>query len=127
MILFLDENLPPGVARALEDLGECEAHHLTDHLSRGVRDEEVFAFLATKPGWYLLTQDEKIRRRPHELAALKAAGVGAFFLTGSAVRDRRELMMFILAKLPLMREVAARERPPFIFGIPDRGKPDKLA
>ena len=121
MILCFDENMPPGVAKGLQALGECEAVHITDHLPRGTPDEEVFRYIAEKSGWYLVTQDQRIQRNPLQRRALAAAGIGAFILTGRAQRDRREMMVFILERLPEMGEQVAATPVPFIFGIPDRG------
>lgn len=124
MILFFDENMPPRVADALRALGTVEAWHLTQHLPRGTPDEEVFAFLAGKD-WLLVTQDERIRKRPHQRQALLAAGVGAFILTGRADRNVEQTLQFLLSRLDEMRRLAGAARP-FIFGVPDKGKIDRL-
>ena len=125
MILFLDENMPPSVAAALHALGTVEAHHLLAHLPRGTPDEEIFEFVARRQ-WILLTQDERIKRNPHQRRALLESGIGAFILTGRAERSTEDMMRFLLERLPEMREELEGVEPPFIFGVPDRGGIQRL-
>jgi predicted nuclease of predicted toxin-antitoxin system len=126
LILFFDENIPPKVAASLQALGSCEARHLVDHLPRGTPDEQVFAFLAER-GWFLVTHDHRMKRNPHQRQALMQAGIGAFILTGRVQRSKEEMMIFILECLPKITELAEATERPFIFGIPDRGKFERLA
>lgn len=125
LIFLLDENMPPKVAAALQALGSCEARHVVDHLPRGTPDEQVFTF-ASAQGWILLTQDVRIRRNPHQRAALLQAGIGAFILTGRADRSVEQMMIFILERLPQIVEAARRSTPPYIYGVPDRGRIERL-
>ncbi|MGQ0715046.1 MAG: DUF5615 family PIN-like protein [Gemmatimonadaceae bacterium] len=125
MILFFDENIPPKVAAALQALGSCEARHLVDHLPRGTPDETVFQFLAEK-GWFLVTQDYRIKRNPHQRRVLLQAGLGAFILTGRGHRSVEEMMIFVLECLPEIRVYAEETRKPFIYGISDKRKFEKL-
>lgn len=120
MIFFFDENMPPKVAAALQALGTCEARHLVDYLPRGTPDEEVFAFVSSQ-GWFLVTQDARIKRKPHQRRALLESGIGAFILTGRAERSVEEMMIFLLDRMPEILEAAQNVSPPFIFGVPDRG------
>jgi predicted nuclease of predicted toxin-antitoxin system len=125
VILLLDENMPPKVADALHALGTVEAYHVTKYLPRGTADVEVFAFLADKD-WVLVTQDERIRKRPHELAALRGANVGAFILTGRTNRTVEEMLSFLAACLGEMRKLVEKTRRPYIYGISDKRKFDRL-
>lgn len=125
MILFFDENVPPKVAASLQALGSCEARHLVDHLPRGTPDEQIFQFLAER-GWLLVTQDYRIKRNPHQRQALLQAGVGAFIFTGRTDRSKEEMMIFILECLPAMGEFAANTQRPFIMGISDKRKFERL-
>jgi predicted nuclease of predicted toxin-antitoxin system len=125
LIFLFDENMPPRVAAALQALGTCEARHVVDHLPRGTPDEQVFEFAAAR-GWVLVTQDIRIRRNPHQRAALLQAGIGAFILTGRGGRSVEQMMIFLLERFPHILEAAAATRPPFIWGVPDRGRLDRL-
>ena len=127
MILLLDENMPPRVADALHTLGTVEAYHVTKYLPKGTSDVEVFEFLADKPEWVLVTQDEKIRKRKHELAALRQAKVGAFILTGSTDRNVEEMLAFLAGCLSGMRKHADSTKRPYVIGISDRKRFEQLA
>lgn len=96
-----------------------------DHLPRGSPDEDVFK-LAAGNDWFLVTQDARIRRNPHQRRALLQAGIGAFILTGRADRSVEEMMILLLERFPEILRVAAQTRPPFIFGIADRGRVERL-
>lgn len=117
--------MPPRVAAALQVLGTCEARHVLDHLPRGTGDEQVFSFAAAE-GWLLVTQDANIRRKPHQRAALIQAGIGAFILTGRAQRSVEDMMAFLLGRFTDINALAAATTPPFIFGVPDRGRIERL-
>ncbi len=127
MILFCDENIPFDVARALAPLAGagCKVVHLLDHLKAGTKDEAVFTHVA-KIEAHLLTQDARIRRRLHQLEALKQAGVGAFIVSGKAERDMSELAILLIRALPEIRSRAADTRRPFVYAISDRGKLERL-
>jgi PIN like domain len=77
-------------------------------------------------GWFLVTQDKKIKRKKHELEALRRAGLGAFIFTGRAERDIDSMMMLVLKSFNEMQRLATQTKRPFIFGISDRGSIDRL-
>ena len=126
MILLLDENMPPRVADALHALGTIEAYHVSKHLPRGAPDVEIFEFLRGRAGWVFVTQDLRIRKRPQELAALRHAKVGAFILTGKTDRNVEGMLALLVQSLDRMRVLTAKTAPPFIYGISDRRKFDRL-
>lgn len=126
MILLLDENLPARVAEALHALGTVEAYHVTKYLPRGATDLEIFEFLRERPRWVLVTQDKHIKKRPQELAALRAARVGAFILTGRADRTVEAIMALLVQCLERMRQLTAKTARPFVFGVSDRREFDRL-
>jgi predicted nuclease of predicted toxin-antitoxin system len=127
VILLLDENLPARVADAINALGTVEANHVTKFLPRGATDLQVFEFLRGREDWVLITQDKNIRKRPQELAALRAAKVGAFVLTGKANRTVEKMLVLLLQSLDQMRRLSGSTARPFIFGITDRRRFERLA
>jgi hypothetical protein len=80
--IFLDNNLSPKVARALNALLEPEhsAHHLKDLYPAGTLDEVWMRDLGNQTGWVILSGDSAISRNPHEVRAWKEAGHPIFFL-----------------------------------------------
>ena len=124
MTFLFDENISQLVVDALKALGKPVAY-LTDILPRGTDDITLFSRLA-ELGWFLVTQDKKIKRKKHELEALRRAGLGAFIFTGRAERDVDSMMMLVLKSFNEMQTLATETKRPFIFGISDRGSIDRL-
>jgi hypothetical protein len=124
LTFLFDENISQLVVDALKALGKPVAY-LTDILPRGTDDITLFSRLA-ELGWFLVTQDKKIKRKKHELEALRRAGLGAFIFTGRAERDIDSMMMLVLKSFNEMQTLATETKRPFIFGISDRGSIDRL-
>jgi hypothetical protein len=124
LTFLFDENISQLIVDALKALGKPVAY-LTDILPRGTDDLTLFSRLA-ELGWFLVSQDKKIRRKKHELEALRRAGLGAFIFTGRAERDIDSMMMLVLKSFNEMQTLATETKRPFIFGISDRGSIDRL-
>jgi hypothetical protein len=124
LTFLFDENISQLVVDALKALGKPVAY-LTDILPRGTDDITLFSRLA-ELGWFLVTQDKKIKRKKHELEALRRAGLGAFIFTGRAERDIDSMMMLVLKSFNEIQKLATQTKRPFIFGISDRGSIDRL-
>ena len=85
MTFLFDENISQLIVDALKALGKPVAY-LTDILPRGTDDIALFSRLS-ELSWFLVTQDKIIKRKKHELEALRRAGLGAFILeVDSAIR-----------------------------------------
>jgi len=78
LTFLLDNMISPRIAAALTALGE-DVRALRDEFPRATPDTEWIQELG-KRGWAFITVDKHISTRPHEVAALKAAQVTAFFL-----------------------------------------------
>jgi hypothetical protein len=78
LTFLFDENISHFIVDALKALGKPVAY-LTDILPRGTQDVTLFSKLG-ELGWFLVTQDKRIKRKKHELEALRQAGIGAFIL-----------------------------------------------
>jgi PIN like domain len=87
LTFLFDENISQLVVDALKALGKPVAY-LTDILPRGTDDITLFSRLA-ELGWFLVTQDKKIKRKKHELEALRRAGLGAFIFYGKSGKGYR--------------------------------------
>jgi predicted nuclease of predicted toxin-antitoxin system len=124
LTLLFDENFPPELPEALRLFGVSAVHTL-DRLPAGTEDLTVFAFLR-EHGWYWVTHDKGVKRKKHEQEAVIREGVGVFYLTGRVQRSDIQMLRFVLEHLDDMHHVIARVRPPFIYGISDRGKFERL-
>ncbi|MBI2997965.1 MAG: hypothetical protein HYY46_05855 [Deltaproteobacteria bacterium] len=124
MTFLLDENISHLVADALKALGKPVAY-VTDILPRGADDVTLFGQLG-QLDWFLVTQDQKIRRKKHELEAMRQAGIGAFIFTGRANKTVERMTIMILEHFDEIQKLAQQTPRPFIFGISDRGSVDRL-
>ena len=124
MTLLFDENISHRVVAALKALGH-PVEHVLQILPQGATDETIFRE-AGERGWCLVTQDKNIKRKKVQREAMKQAGAGVFVFTGRARRSVDELTIVLLERMPEILELAARTKPPFMFGIPDRGEVARL-
>lgn len=78
MKVLLDENLPPRLAQVLRLLAAPDDHlivHLRERFPAATTDVEWLSALAGDPTWAVLTNDQRLRGRPHEIAAWRRAGL----------------------------------------------------
>lgn len=87
MKFFVDNCLPPRVARSLNELvyPDHSFVHIKDHqgLSQDATDIEWITYLGQDGGWVVLTKDSNITKRPAEKEAFKLAKLTGFFLDKS--------------------------------------------
>lgn len=124
MTFLFDENISPAIVKALKELGKPVAY-ITDILPRGTDDLTIFKKLGQLE-WTLVTQDHNIKRKKHEREAMKQAKIGAFIFTGRAERDIDSMTILILKHFREIETFATNTKPPFIFGISDKGSIDRL-
>lgn len=124
MTFFFDNNLGDYLVKGLRGFGE-DVSHLIEHFPADTPDEEWLEFVGTEE-MFLLTRDQKIRKRPMELAALKRHKVGAFFLGGKAM-GRWDQIKQIIRAWPRIKETANSTNRPFACRVNRSGsKIDKL-
>jgi hypothetical protein len=119
LTFFVDRSLGRGdVPNALRAAGaRVEIHD--DHFGQDAPDTEWLA-KAGALAWLVLTKDRRIRRHRLELAALRAAGVGAFILT-SANLSGSLMAAALVTALPKMLELAKTCPRPFVATITRTG------
>ena len=99
--------------------------HLQDHFPQDAPDTEWLEYIGQE-GFFLITRDDRIRRNPLEMNALKNHSVGAFFLGGKN-RGRWDLVQQLIRNWEQMVEVAKKTPKPFAFRVPPSGaKFDRL-
>ena len=82
MQFFLDENLPPQVARALALVGYSIAHP-DEHGKRGEKDPDIIVWLAQNQ-FVWITKDDDARKR--HIGQIGQAGVSVVWVRGLAGR-----------------------------------------
>lgn len=116
MKLLLDHNLSPKLARVLAVLyaPEHEIVALRDKFSPEVSDVEWITALDREGGWAVLTQDLRIRTRPHERAAMDRGRIVFFFLAGAwrrfTVEETAARLIRLVPKMAAQTELAERGR-----------------
>ena len=118
MKFFIDNNLGEQLAVGMKGFGE-NVMHLKDEFAEDTEDHDWLPYVGDN-NLFLVTRDEKIRRAPAELGALKQHNVGAFFLGGKN-RTRCELIQQLVRNWPRMKKLARETGRPFAFRIPPSG------
>lgn len=118
MKFIFDENLSENLVRGLKEFGE-DVNHITEFFPRGTPDDEWLELLGEK-GWFLITRDKSIRRRPIEKEALKRFKVGAFFLGGKQM-DRWQIIKQVIRIWERVQEKADNSQVPFAYQINRHG------
>ena len=89
-VLF-DHNMPPAIARALNELICLDGHSafaLKDRFPRNIGDIEYFAELAKENDWIVISKDLANAKRKPEKAAILKSGVVAFYLAKSVQKQK---------------------------------------
>jgi alpha-ketoglutarate-dependent taurine dioxygenase len=129
MKFFFDNCISHKLAKAIHALVEPEhtVSHLRDHWHQAdrqsVSDKEWITNLGREGGWVVVSGDIRIRSRPAERDALRAARLTTFFLAdGFATMDKWEQVRWEIDKWPEIVDLAARVATGSTFRVPKRGK-----
>lgn len=80
MKFIFDHNLPPGLARALNELSQFEIVPLRDQFPINIIDVDLINALAREKDTVLVTFDGQIQKKPHERDAWIKTGLSIVFL-----------------------------------------------
>jgi hypothetical protein len=119
--LFVDENLPPTIARSMHVLLSVEGHEVVSARDKcpGAADEEWVDLLNREGGWCVLSHDQRMRRDPLAKAAWRSSRLIGFFL--AAAFDKRpvtEKVALVLWHWPAIVLQADIVRGPALFELP---------
>ncbi len=84
--VLLDHNLPPALARSLNEIVSIEGHEaraLRDLFEVNVSDVEYFNRLGARGSWIVISKDLKNSRKRAERAAILNNKIVAFYLSSS--------------------------------------------
>lgn len=125
MKLFVDNNLPPQLARSLAALfmREDEIIHMKDKFNTGsLSDQDWITALGLEGGWSVLSADIKIaKQRPSRDLFLRSNLIG-FFLSPSMVKYpvHEKAARLLMRWLDLRKIADTTQRG--VFEVPVRGK-----
>ena len=126
MILFLDRSMGKGIGRALECLkgfpATIQLHD--DHFAQNTPDDVWLAEVGRR-GWIAMGQDYRLHLVDVERDAIRAHGVGVFYLWGANASQWEQLRVLVKAWDRI--EAASREPTPFIHRIMKDGRLKAIA
>lgn len=114
LVFLFDENSSPRLASALQEVGESVTHVNQAGL-RGSPDELVLRH-AGERGWFVISRDHRILRRPWERRVLTDFNMGAFFLNEN-LRSMCEMVQAVVRNWPEIKRIARTQKRPFIYSI----------
>ena len=124
MRLLFDEHMPPKLVRAIAELAQGEPYcivHLRDRFPAGTKDVEWIETLSREGEWRFISEDRRIRQRPHELEALKNSSLIGFFLAkGWNQAGLWERAALLIGWWPRIVDAASIATPGQVFDIPYR-------
>jgi hypothetical protein len=125
----LDATFSPKLADALKALSEedAEFEYAPALFGPAADDSTIFQGVQAR-GAFLITLDTRMTKHPQQRAAMKGAGIGVFVFTGRSLPQRtfREIAASVLAATDEIVNKARETDCPFIWGISDRKKFDRL-
>lgn len=120
VVFFVDRSLGNKfVPEALRTAGaRVEIHE--KHFPDDAEDADWLAEVGRR-GWVVLTKDDRIRYRPHEIHAIERAQVRAFVLTTARMKGAEMAGLFATLALKLAR-LAINTPAPFVFALNRAGE-----
>ena len=109
MKVAIDENLPPALARALNEVfaREHEVIHLRERFGQGLKDVEWITQLSAEGRWVVISGDRRITRNRAEYYAFRGSQLVSFFLSKGLNKARLTKQMERLMALWETIEVQA--------------------
>lgn len=119
----LDENLPPGLARALNSIAQTDEHeiiHVLDLVGRGTSDVDLFKASMDAGVRVHITQDNH-HRQPIEREAIARSGLIVFVLAkGWSSLTLYDKAARLIEWWPRIMDQAELITPPAMFRVPVR-------
>ena len=120
MTFFFDNNLSLRLVEGLRAFGE-DVVHLREEFPPDTDDVDWLPEIGRR-GWYLVTRDKRIARKPAEIRALRQAGVGAFVFTQQKDPLLWDWVETVVKRWAELKRWANDHQRPFVAGIPERGR-----
>ncbi len=123
--IFIDENMPPQLARGLNILQlpqnlkdgiKIEVLSIKDHYGEGAKDE-IWIPEVGKVGGIVLTQDYRIQTLRHQRELYKQYGVGILFFSppSKAGFAYWEMVKQVIKRWEEIKGIIRKNKPPFAY------------
>jgi len=129
--IYLDENLSEYVADALNSLNkgyfrDVNVYSTKVKFGKGVPDEEIIPAIGKAKG-ILITKDTNVYRTRLQYQLCETYKLGVFFVKPSKGLDKHwEIVKMLIEHWEEIIRVIQKERLPFGYEIPTRGKMRKI-
>lgn len=131
MIIFIDENMPPHLARGFDILQapenvklrvKIEVKSIKDVFGQGVKDEDWIP-IAGKSKACVITQDYNIRRIKHQRKLCEHYNLGMFYFKPPSKSGYKywDMLKLLVRHWPSISSIAIREDRPFAYKVSARG------
>lgn len=134
MRFYIDENMPPALAKGLGILEtgtsrnpEVEILSIREEFGRGAKDEDWLPIVG-KEGEFVVTQDRRIQSTPALRDLYLRHKVGLFFIKAPSKKGYLywEMLSHIIHRWPDIKEYAKKHPRPFAVSCTKTGKFEKL-
>lgn len=129
--IYLDENLSEYVADALNSLNkgyfrDINVYYTKFKFGKGASDEQIIPVIGKMKG-ILITKDTNIHKTRIQYELCERYKLGIFFLKPSRGMGKHwEIVQMLIGNWEAIIEIIKREKLPFGYEIPTRGKMRKL-
>ena len=133
MKIYIDENLSPYIARALnllekrERIGNrCEVMSIQDALQKGIKDVELIPQFG-KENAIWITQDKRILKNRAELKLILSHNIGLIILNPYWSKKKHwDKVVVIFSNWEKIKDLAISEKRPFAYTINGNSKLTKV-
>ena len=131
MKCLFDNNMPPKLAKTLSFLEGDDGiivEHLKEKFPSNISDIEWISKLSKEGNWFVITQDNRIRKKNHEKKAWQEAHIPIVFLQKSWVKQNFwETTWRLIRYWPKLKESIYRSRKKESFELSINGKISEIA
>jgi predicted nuclease of predicted toxin-antitoxin system len=124
VVLFIDRDTWSHALDAALSSAAIPFERHRDHFANDTEDVQWIAEVGRR-GWVAVTRDQRIRHRPNELAAVRAAGLHLFALTSGNL-SAAETAQVLLRAWPAIQRAVRSTEPPAIWSVTRGGEVRRL-
>ena len=130
MIFFWDRNIPKSIPEAVRSLhppfeNELHSEHFPQFEQSPENGDDTWLSVLGDNGWFLLTRDHQIHRKPNEAAAIRQHKIGCFYIWGRNAKTW-DIARCLIRALPAILKAAETTERPFIYRVDQFGRLERV-